>query len=125
MCTGTLEATGLEREVTWARWTLGAVLAGVGGVDVVVFAEGEAPPVLAARAADVLEPVAIRLQNNAPTVRTCKTANLFRGPAGLADGLALKEPALPTVPTVGFAPTTWVPRSLTPGQGLGVRRHAS
>src|SRR3954471_20003635 len=40
-----------------------------------------------------------------------RTTTLFRRPAGLADGLARKEPA-PPVDDHGISPkTTWVPRS--------------
>jgi len=39
---------------------------------------------------------------------------LLRRPTGLADGLALKEPAPPR--SRGFAPTTWVPRSPPVGE---------
>ena len=46
--------------------------------------------------------------------------NLFRRPAGLADGLALKEPAPPTALTVRFAPTSGSPVPRTPHQGFGV-----
>ena len=46
---------------------------------------------------------------------------LFRRPAGLADGLALKEPA-PHAITARLAPTTWVPRPLATNQGFGVAR---
>ena len=45
---------------------------------------------------------------------------LFRPPAGLADGLALKELRFDSEES--FAPHTWVPRSPPPGGGLGVMR---
>ena len=48
--------------------------------------------------------------------------NLFRRPAGLADGLALKEPALPTGPPWDSPQQLGSPGLLTSGQGLGVRR---
>ena len=44
--------------------------------------------------------------------------DLSREPAGLADGLALKEPALPRSLS-RIRPKTWVPRSLASGQGFG------
>src|SRR4051812_13625794 len=43
--------------------------------------------------------------------------NLLLGPAGLAAGLARKEPR---AHRGGFAPETWVPRSGSPWTGLGV-----
>ena len=46
--------------------------------------------------------------------------NLFRRPAGLADGLALKEPAPPTALYRETRPNLWVPRSRTPHPGFGV-----
>src|SRR6476660_1783695 len=46
--------------------------------------------------------------------------NLFRRPAGLADGLALKEPAPPTALYREIRPNLWVPRSRTPHPGFGV-----
>ena len=45
---------------------------------------------------------------------------LFRPPAGLADGLALKELRFDSEES--FAPHTWVPRSPPPWRGLGVMR---
>ena len=104
----------LDLEVIGKRRTFG--LAAVLELEV---DSAETPPVPAARASLAHEPIATKLHIIAATVRTCKTTNLFRRPAGLADGLALKEPALLAI-TAGFAPTTWVPRSSTPGQGLGV-----
>src|SRR3954454_21138812 len=48
-----------------------------------------------------------------------RTRDLFRRPAGLADGLALKEPAPPTALTVRLAPTTG-----SPAPGLHTRDSA-
>src|SRR5436190_1436437 len=48
-----------------------------------------------------------------------RTRDLFRRPAGLADGLALKEPAPPTAFTVRLAPT-----SGSPAPGLHTRDSA-
>jgi hypothetical protein len=49
--------------------------------------------------------------------RVSAQTGLLRRPAGLADGLALKEPAPPRVVD---SPRIWVPRSPSPRWGLGI-----
>ena len=49
--------------------------------------------------------------------------NLFRRPAGLADGLARKEPALHVIRR--FAPTTWVPRPRPPARDSASGGHCT
>src|SRR5207302_1899831 len=53
-----------------------------------------------------------------------KRLHLSRGPAGLADGLAQKEPALPAESPRDSPQRTWVPRSpVLPGIRLVARQH--
>ena len=84
------------RAVIGARCSNGAGAFVAGAVVLVLVGAGDAPPVLAT-ALDAPVAAIVRLQMTALRVRNRKTNNLFRRPAGLADGLALKEPAPPAV----------------------------
>src|SRR5689334_3751311 len=80
---------------TGERWSFGFAGAVVGAGTAVP--PGATPPGgLAAFALVAQTHMTIRLQTNALLGPNRKTDYLFRRPAGLADGLALKEPALST-----------------------------
>ena len=86
-----------ERAVIGKRLSFGA--RGVGVVAVVFSVEPArrrrcSPP----EGGGALEPSSIRLHDQCAYGAYLQDENLFRRPAGLADGLALKEPALPAVP---------------------------
>ena len=82
------------------------------------------PPALPPPAPVVAPPPALALALDAParanaaklgSIRWATRKSLFRRPAGLADGLALKEPAPPVGSPRDSPQTNWVPRSADVG----------
>jgi hypothetical protein len=79
--------------LTGERWSFAGAVVGAGTVT----PPAATPPGGFAALAPVAQThMTIRLQTNALLGTNRKTDYLFRRPAGLADGLALKEPALST-----------------------------
>jgi hypothetical protein len=102
----------------------GGVPDGVALVPLVVAAgavEAPPPPAWAVAAALAVDALASANAAKLGSIRWATRKTLFRGPAGLADGLALKEPAPPADSPRDSPQRNWVPRSADfVARGFGV-----